>query len=198
FAQPLDGEVAAALDEALRALAADGARCSDAVVEGAELSPALLLNTIAAEATAFHAARLMERGNDFGEEVRVRLEMGLFLPAPWYVKAQRLRAQLAARVEAAFGHGHVLVCPTMRAPAPPVGASRMDIGGKSFALHTGVTNLTQPFNLAGLPAISIPWTRSRDGVPIAIQLVGRPGHDWTVLSIAQRLAHVSPWRSGQA
>ncbi len=197
FAQPLDGEVSAALEEAMRALAADGARCCDAVVEGAELSPALLLNTIAPEATAFHAARLMERGEDFGEEVRVRLEMGLFLPAPWYVKAQRLRAQLVTRIEAAFVQGEVLVCPTMRAPAPAVGASRMDIGGKSFALHTGVTNLTLPFNLAGLPAISIPWTRTREGVPIAIQLVGRRGDDWTVLSIAERLAYASPWRSGE-
>jgi aspartyl-tRNA(Asn)/glutamyl-tRNA(Gln) amidotransferase subunit A len=80
----------------------------------------------------------------------------------------------------------------MRTPAPAVGEARVAIGGKSYALHTGVTNFTQPFNLAGLPAISIPWTTSKDGVPIAIQLVGRRGDDWRVLSIAQRLELVAP------
>ena len=74
-----------------------------------------------------------------------------------------------------------------------MGASTVEIGGKPFALHTAVTNLTLPFNLSGLPAISIPWTMSRDGVPISLQLVGRRGRDWRVLSIAQRLEAASPW-----
>jgi aspartyl-tRNA(Asn)/glutamyl-tRNA(Gln) amidotransferase subunit A len=195
FAEPLDPEVAAALDAAMQALARDGARCGNARVEGAELSPAILLNTISPEATGFHADRLRERGDDFGEEVRVRLEMGLFFPSHWYAKAQRMRAALVAAIEAAFGEADILVCPTMRSPAPPVGASRVDIGGKSFALHTAVTNLTQPFNLAGLPAIALPWTMSSDGVPISIQLVGARGHDWRVLSIARRLEAASPWRA---
>ena len=194
FAAPLDPEVAVALEEAMTALARDGARCSGAVVEGAELSPAILLNTISPEATAFHAARLEERGEDFGEDVRVRLEMGLFLPGHWYVKAQRMRTQLAASIDRAFGEADVLVCPTMRAPAPRVGASRVDIGAMSFALHTAVTNLTMPFNLAGLPAISLPWVMSQEGVPISMQVVGKRGHDWRVLSIAQRLEAASPWR----
>ena len=195
FADPLDREVAAAFDEAMKALTDLGARCSDAVVEGAELSPAILLNTISPEATAFHADRLRERGDDFGEEVRVRLEMGLFFPSHWYGKAQRMRGAFVAGIEAALAEADVLVCPTMRAPAPPVGATRVDIGGKSFALHTAVTNLTQPFNLAGLPAISLPWSMSRERVPISMQVIGRRGHDWRVLSIAERLEAASPWHS---
>ena len=193
FAEPLDPEVAAALDDAMAALARGGARCGGASVEGAELSPAILLMTIAPEATAFHADRLRVRGDDFGEEVRVRLEMGFFFPSHWYLKAQRMRTVLVARIERAFADADVLVCPTMRAPAPAAGDSRVAIGGKSFALHTGVTNFTQPFNLAGLPAISVPWTMSKEGVPISIQLVGPRGHDWRVLSIAEKLEAMSPW-----
>jgi aspartyl-tRNA(Asn)/glutamyl-tRNA(Gln) amidotransferase subunit A len=193
FAQPLDAEVRLALDGAMRALAGDGARCMETTVEGAELAPALLVNTISPEASAFHADRLRERGGDFGEDVRVRLEMGFFLPGHWYSKAQRLRSAFVANIDAAFAQAHVLVCPTMRATAPPVGASRMDIGGESLALHTGVSNLTQPFNLAGLPAISVPWAMSKEGAPISIQLVGPRGHDWRVLAIAERLEALSPW-----
>jgi Asp-tRNA(Asn)/Glu-tRNA(Gln) amidotransferase A subunit family amidase len=193
FAEPLDREVAISLDVAMRALARDGARCIESEIPGAAMAPAIQLNTIAPEATAYHADRLKDRGDSYGEDVRVRLEMGLFLPAHWYMKAQRMRTELVARIEAAFGEADVLVCPTMRAPAPPVGAATVEIGGKPFALHTAVTNLTLPFNLSGLPAISIPWTMSRDGVPISLQLVGRRGHDWRVLSIAQRLEAASPW-----
>ena len=196
FAAPLDAEVAAAVDDAMRALAADGARCGDATVPGAELAPALLVMTIAPEATAFHADRLRDRGEDFGEEVRARLEMGLFLPSHWYLKAQRLRTVLVAGIEAALADADVLVCPTMRAPAPKAGEPRVTIGGKPYALHTGVTNFTQPFNLAGLPAISLPWTRSKDGVPIGVQLVGRRGDDWRVLAVAERLERAAPWRGG--
>ena len=192
FAEPLDAEVAAALDDAMTALARGGARCGEATVPGAELSAAILLMTIAPEATAFHADRLRDRGDDFGEEVRVRLEMGFFFPSHWYQKAQRLRSVLVARIEAAFADAEILVCPSMRTTAPPAGASRVDIGGKSFALHTGVTNFTQPFNLAGLPAISVPWTKSKEGAPISIQLVGRRGDDWRVLAIAERLEREAP------
>ena len=192
FAEPLDAEVAAAVEDVMRALAGGGARCSEASVPGVELAPALLLMTIAPEATAFHADRLRERGGDFGEDVRVRLEMGLFFPSHWYLKAQRLRTVLVAAIEAALADADVLVCPTMRTPAPKAGASGVTIGGKSYALHTGVTNFTQPFNLAGLPAISLPWTTSKDGVPIAIQLVGRRGDDWRLLAIAQRLEQAAP------
>jgi Asp-tRNA(Asn)/Glu-tRNA(Gln) amidotransferase A subunit family amidase len=198
FDAPLDGEVRGALDAAMTALAADGSRNVERTIEGVELAPAIQLNTIAAEATAFHADRLRARGADYGEDVRVRIEMGLFLPGAWYVKAQRLRTQLVDAIERAFGDADAFICPAMRALAPPVGASRADIGGKSFALHTAVTSLTLPFNLAGLPAISVPWSRSKEGVPISLQVVGKRGDDWRTLAIARRLEAASPCKRQRA
>jgi len=198
FADPLDPEVAAALEEAMAALDRGGARLGEASVPGVEMSAALLLMTIAPEATGFHAERLRDRGDDFGDEVRVRLEMGLFFPSHWYLKAQRMRSVLVSSIEAAFADADILVCPTMRTTAPKVGDSRIAIGSKSYAVHTGVTNFTTPFNLSGLPAISVPWTTSKDGAPISIQLVGPRGHDWRVLSVAERLEAMSPWKARAA
>jgi aspartyl-tRNA(Asn)/glutamyl-tRNA(Gln) amidotransferase subunit A len=193
FEQPLDEEVRRALDAAARALARDGARCSERTIEGVELAPAIQLNTICAEATAVHEERLRTRAAEIGEDVRVRLEMGHFIPGHWYVKAQRLRQALVAHIDAAFENVDALLCATLRAPAPPVGQGRVRIGGRDYALHTAVTNLTLPFNLAGLPAASIPWTLSTDGVPICVQVVGARGRDWRTLAIAQRLELASPW-----
>ena len=192
FEDPLDVEVRVALDAATAAAASDGAQVIARDIEGIELAAAIRLNTISAEATAYHAGRLEERPEGYGEDVRVRLEMGMFLPASWYVKAQRLRRVLADRIEALLREADALLIPTMRAPARPVGEMRAKIGDRDYALHTAVTDFTGPFNLTGMPAISLPWSRSRDGVPIGLQVVGARGRDWDVLAIAQRLQGASP------
>jgi aspartyl-tRNA(Asn)/glutamyl-tRNA(Gln) amidotransferase subunit A len=192
FADPLDSDVRAAFDAAAQALSGDGARVIQREIEGIEAASAIQLNTIAPEATAFHAERLARRGEEFGEDVRVRLEMGLFLPGPWYVKAQRMRARLVAAIEAAFEGVDALLCPTLRVPAPAVGAARVAIGERDYALHTAITNLTLPFTLSGLPAINVPWGRTREGVPIGLQVIGRRGADWRVLGIADRLEALAP------
>jgi Asp-tRNA(Asn)/Glu-tRNA(Gln) amidotransferase A subunit family amidase len=192
FDAPLDGEVRAALDAAEAALAKDGASCGPANVAGMELAAAIQFMTICPEASEVHAERLAARGPQLGEDVRVRLEIGNFLPGHWYVKAQRMRRELVERIDSLLRDADFLICATMRAPAQRVGASRVEIGGKDYALHTAVTQLTMPFNLSGLPAITIPWSRNADGVPIGLQLVGRRGADWQVLGAAERLESFAP------
>jgi aspartyl-tRNA(Asn)/glutamyl-tRNA(Gln) amidotransferase subunit A len=194
FADPLDPDVRAALEQGTQALANDGATIVPSRIEGIELASAVQLQTIAPEATAYHLDRLRTSASAFGEDVRVRLEMGLFFPGAWYQKAQRLRTVLVRAIEAAFGDAQVMICPTLRVPAPPIGAARVDVGGRSLALHTVITNLTMPFNLSGLPAISVPWSATRDGVPVSLQLVGRRGRDWEVLAFARRLEAAAPWQ----
>jgi len=194
FDQPLDESVRQALQQAMDALERDGAACASASIDGIEAASAIQFNTICAEATAVHEQRLRQRGQSFGEDVRVRLEIGQFLPAHWYAKAQRMRRQLADSVEAVFQKADFLICPTMRAPAPMVGATQVAIEGKSYPLQTAVTQLTLPFNLTGLPAISVPWDATADGVPIGLQIIGPRGADWQVLAVAERLERLSPWR----
>jgi Asp-tRNA(Asn)/Glu-tRNA(Gln) amidotransferase A subunit family amidase len=194
FDQPLDQEVRCAVDDAMAALASDGAACGERSIEGLALAPAIQFNTICPEAAAVHADLLPARGGDYGEDVRVRIEIGNFLPGHWYVKAQRMRRELVDRIDAAFDTADVLVCATMRTPAPPIGANKVSIGRDEFVLHTAVTQLTLPWNLSGLPAVSIPWTRSGDGVPICVQVVARRGDDWHALAVAERLERAAPWR----
>ena len=196
FASPLDDEVRAAVDAAAHALEQDGARIVEREVDGMALAPAIQFNTIVPEATAVHSERVRHRPEGFGEEVRVRLEIGHFLPGVWYVKAQRWRTRLVHAIEAAFTDASVLLCATLRTPAPPVGATNVTIGERVYPLHTAVTQLTFPFNLAGLPAVSVPWTKSRDGVPIAVQVIAPRGQDWRALAFAERLQARAPWRAG--
>jgi Asp-tRNA(Asn)/Glu-tRNA(Gln) amidotransferase A subunit family amidase len=194
FAHPLDADVQASVEEAALALAGEGATISRADIAGIELAAAIQLQTIAPEATGYHLDRLLTHGEAFGEDVRVRLETGLFFPGAWYAKAQRLRTMLVRAIESAFDGADILLCPTLRVTAPRVGAARIDVGGGSIALHTAITNLTMPFNLAGLPAVSVPWKATREGVPVSLQLVGRRGNDWEVLAFARHLEAASSWQ----
>ena len=54
--------------------------------------------------------------------------------------------------------------------------------------------LTLPFNLAGLPAITVPWTATAGGVPVCVQVVAPRGADWLALAVAERLESLSPWK----
>jgi Asp-tRNA(Asn)/Glu-tRNA(Gln) amidotransferase A subunit family amidase len=193
FDQPLDPEVRAAVKAAMAAAAQDGAACSTLELTGADMAPALQFQTICPEATAVDGERLRDHPETLGEDVRVRLEIGNFLPGHLYVKAQRLRHVLARNFDDAFANADFFVCATMRAPAPAVGATTVSIEGHAYPLHTAVTQLTLPFNLTGLPALSLPWTTSADGVPIGIQIVGPRGADWQVLAVAERLQRLAPW-----
>src|SRR5690606_7867137 len=110
-----------------------------------------------------------------------------FIPGHWYLKAQRLRRQLAQDFEQAFAQCDVLICPVMRAEAPKVGEKTVEIGGQSYPLHTAVSNLTLPFSLAGLPAIALPSGLSPGGAPHSIQRIAAQGKDWKLVDVAKRV-----------
>ena len=198
FEHPLDADVRRALDAATQAARDDGARCSEVEIAECAMAPAIQFHTICAEASSTNWDRLQQAPESLGEDVRVRLEIGMFMPGHLYIKAQRLRQVLADAMDAALDDADILLCATMRAPAPPVGAGVVTIDGISYPLHGAVTQLTLPFNLTGLPALSLPWTRTPDGVPVCIQIVGRRGADWRVLAVAERLQALSPWRHALA
>ena len=187
FSEPLDPQVLAALDQACHSLEQDQASLQPVLLPEAHMAAALQFMIITSEATASYTDRLVEKADLISEEIRIRLEIGHFLPAPWYIRAQRLRAEFNAKIDALFDHVDILICPTMRSPAPEVGATEVQIGDKTYPLHTAVTQLTMPFSLSGSPAISIPWGQAQSGAPIGLQLIARQGDDWRLLAVAQRL-----------
>jgi aspartyl-tRNA(Asn)/glutamyl-tRNA(Gln) amidotransferase subunit A len=105
-----------------------------------------------------------------------------------YLRAQQVQQALRAMLRRVFQRYDVLVTPTSPVEAPPVDDSAL-AGGEPPPL----TRLTQPFSLVGLPAVSVPCGFTRAGLPIGLQIVGRPFAEAVVLNAAYAYEQATAW-----
>jgi aspartyl-tRNA(Asn)/glutamyl-tRNA(Gln) amidotransferase subunit A len=164
----IDDLFRAAVDRLQRA----GHQIHDVDVTHADLIATVYLHTVLADAAAYHAPLLDAHGHDYMPAVRLRLEMGRYVLAQDYVRAQKARVRLRASVERALEGVDVLALPTLPIPAPPLGAESVQMGDKSEPVRAAMLRLTQLFNLTGHPAISLPMGKTPTGLPGGMQLVG--------------------------
>jgi aspartyl-tRNA(Asn)/glutamyl-tRNA(Gln) amidotransferase subunit A len=140
------------------------------------------------EAATYHKPALVERGELFGMDVRSQVEVGQFVLATDYVRAQRVRRMIKDAWRALFERERLdaVVAPTLPATAPRVGQ-------QTFTWPDGTEeDTTPPFgraslpaNITGLPALSVPCGADEDGLPIGLQVIGRPLAEATVLAIGR-------------
>jgi aspartyl-tRNA(Asn)/glutamyl-tRNA(Gln) amidotransferase subunit A len=183
FADP--GEIApgvlAAVQGALQVMESVGASIVEVPMPFLRHAPAVQFFTLATEASANHGGLLRTRGRELGLDVRRRLEMGEFIAAPQYVRAQQARRRLVQACADVFRHADLLVTPTLPVVAPPLGAETVAIQGVEKRIQPTLTRFTSPVNLTGLPAISVPCGFDSGGLPVGLQIVGRPFDEATVL-----------------
>jgi aspartyl-tRNA(Asn)/glutamyl-tRNA(Gln) amidotransferase subunit A len=172
FCDILDDEVRARFEASLEALAHAGVRVDDIDIPHATDIAAMYLPVSLADAAAYHAATLDRMPEKYTEGVRLRLEMGRLVLAEDYVRALNGRDVLRREIDAALAQHDALVLPTVPIPAPPIGAVTVDVAGRSEPVRNMMLRLTQPFNITGHPAISIPCGSTAAGLPCGLQLVG--------------------------
>jgi Asp-tRNA(Asn)/Glu-tRNA(Gln) amidotransferase A subunit family amidase len=177
----VEDAIAAAVEEAARALADSGPIVERAEPEGLAALDAneLTLRLYAAESRAYFELLVGERRSELHPAMRRRLD----LPAATldeYVAAEAAVERLRRDLAAFFRRYDVLLCPTAPVVAPPHDAEEIRIGGAAFAPRTSM-RATIPFDLTGSPALTVPFSRSPEGLPVGVQLVGRRFEDETVL-----------------
>ncbi|HET9491650.1 MAG TPA: amidase [Methylomirabilota bacterium] len=182
----IDGAVAAAVEEAARRLAEAGAR----LVRLRVPDPAPVADVTGvisrAESAAIHVQILKERPHELQPVVRARLEVGLQISAYDYIQALRLRAGMARHfVGEVFADVDALLAPTIPEPAPSIDEVTRPPVGEIIAHMTRFSRLTRPFNGLGLPALSVPCGLSPQGLPLGLQIVGRPFDEATVLRVGR-------------
>ena len=140
-----------------------------------------------ADAATVHRDRLAEQPMLFGADVRLRLETGRDLPVGDYVKARRTQAEMRHRLTQLLRDHDVILLPSTPVTAP------MIEGGDAVEHARRLTRFTAPFNLTGLPAISVPCGFSHSGLPIGLQLVSGAWQEAPPLRAARAFERETDW-----
>jgi aspartyl-tRNA(Asn)/glutamyl-tRNA(Gln) amidotransferase subunit A len=154
-------------------------------------------NVIArSESAVIHARLVRERPHELQPAVRARLEVGFHISAHDYLQALRVRARLTRQfIAEVFAEVDVLVAPTIPEPAPGLVEAKAGTVEELVARMGRFSRLTRPFNGLGLPALSVPCGFSRNGLPLALQIVGRPFDEATVLGLGHAYEQATDWHT---
>ena len=180
-------EVLSAVRKAAEVLAEQGAIIEEVNVDF--LREAALANALMTQAdgAAFHRERLKEHPDWFGEDVRLRLETGARFTSSEYALARRTQAEVRRRCDILFEEYDVLVLPTT-----PIAAPVLE-GENAIERARLLTRLTAPFNLTGLPALSVPCGFTSEELPIGLQIVSRAWNESGVLRIGFTYQEATDW-----
>jgi aspartyl-tRNA(Asn)/glutamyl-tRNA(Gln) amidotransferase subunit A len=144
------------------------------------------LTILLSEAAAVHQAQLHRRG-DFGADVLALLDQGSLIPAADYVNAQRLRRVLVGEFHKLFGDIDCLFTPATPITAPRIGQTTMTVNGAQYDTRMLTTRFARGINVLGFPALSIPCGESSEGLPIGLQIIGRPFEENLLLALGEAL-----------
>ncbi|MDE2198232.1 MAG: amidase [Rhodospirillales bacterium] len=190
-----DAGVLAAMEAALDVLAARGAVITRLALP---LMPAIAAYAglvSRAEASAIHARFMRARPQDYAVHLSARLYAGYAIPATAYIEALAQRGPLLrAFAGEVFGAVDVLACPTIPTALPTRAETDIDHGppGTEHRFMAVSVN-TRPFNYLGLPAISLPCGFDAGGLPVGLQLAGRPFGEARLLKIADAYQRDTDW-----
>jgi aspartyl-tRNA(Asn)/glutamyl-tRNA(Gln) amidotransferase subunit A len=181
YVDDLDADTARILDETVATLKREGAQILPVELPEQRQLTAACQFVLAVEAAAFHKRWMIERPQDYGAQVLMRLQNGLAMPAVSYLEAMRWRGPaLAAHLAATVGVDAVLA-PVAPSAAPTIAESDVGNSPDAEAMIQRLTRFTRPVNYLGLPSLAIPAGFTAAGLPVGMQLIGRPFDEATLL-----------------
>ena len=125
--------------------------------------------------------------------IRRRVESGLFVPAEAYLHAQQVRAKLRGVLLETLEDVDLLATPTTAIAAPEIEEERVVIQGQDVPIREALLRITRIFSTVGLPAISVPCGFTKGGLPVGLQLVGKPFSESLLLRVAQAYQESTDW-----
>jgi len=198
FHDDLDPVVARCIDEARKVLTSLGCRVIPVDLPDMRAAEVAATHVIAAEAATLHGNWLRTRPQDYSPQVRARLMRGLAVPASRYIDALRLRGELLRRfLSEVFNQVDVLHMPSLAIPTPTLAETDVGGGARMDRILALLTRLQRPLNFLGLPSIALPCGLTPNGMPVGMQLAGRPFAEDVILHLAHAFQQVTPWHARQ-
>lgn len=190
----LHDEVRQSVTRAVSVLEEHGASADEVSLPTSAHSGAVFLTTADVDAAVYHSDWLKTRGDLYDWSTRARLESAALTPAAAYIRAQRARAIIASELHAALATRDALILPSGPVPAPTIAASTGRPGGYyQGSLDMARRRYTSPAALAGMPAISVPCGLSQSGLPIGMQIIGKPFAEPLLLRLARAYERATDW-----
>lgn len=188
--QNVQPRVSGQVDAAAGALRRRGLRVREVRIPEMEWTVATQLVTLRAEASAVHRRWIRTRPRAYGTDVRTRLQLGALVGGADYVLAQRMRARIRAAIGRAFQDVDVLLLPTTPITAPVLGDRTVRWRSGDEPVDGALVRLTAPFNLTGVPALSVPCGTAA-GLPVGLQVVGQWNDEARVLAVGRLIEELA-------
>ncbi len=181
FFEHLQPPVRVAVEAALRVFESLGAVVVEVPIENIQGNISAQLTIESCEPSTYHQRWLRERPGDYGDDVRALLGVGEMLLATHYLQAQRYRSQLRLEFMDAFQRVDFFVCPTLPFTATKVGQMKVVIeNGQEEDMLSAIMQFTGVPSLTGLPSLAVPCGFDGEGLPVGMQLIGRPFDEGTL------------------
>ena len=190
----LDPEVKTAFDEAMAVIQRLAGTISSVSLPAIDRSPVPVIVISDADAADYHAPWLRTRASEYDVNVQLRLLTGAATPADAYVRAQRIRALVRAEMLGALDRFDVLAAPATHTAAPPL-AIVAGTGGSFGDLREDLPRrvFSGPASLSGLPTLVLPCGFTTAGLPIGLQLIGRPFEEAALFRLGQAYERETGW-----
>jgi aspartyl-tRNA(Asn)/glutamyl-tRNA(Gln) amidotransferase subunit A len=191
YVDDLDSEVAGILEATVAVLKREGATIVQVELPDQRQLTAACQLVLAVEAAAFHKRWMIERPQDYGAQVLMRLQNGLAVPGVSYLEAVRWRGPALSAHLAATSGVDAVIAPVAPVAAPTIAESDVGNSPDAEAVIQRLTRFTRPINYLGLPSLAIPSGFTRAGLPVAMQLIGRSFDEAMLLRIGAAFQRVT-------
>jgi aspartyl-tRNA(Asn)/glutamyl-tRNA(Gln) amidotransferase subunit A len=188
-------EVRSAFERALAVLKGLGAEVGEVSLPWARHAIPLQMLTSDADSASMYRDWLRTRWLDFDVGTRTRMATALLVPAPVYSRAMRARAVVRQQILDALRNWDALLCPTNLQPPALIADAREQVESKADVTQRLILRRisTHPFGVANTPTLALPMGFTRDGLPLSLQVAGRPFAEETVYRIGHAFERATPW-----